>query len=82
MIAGQWAGDTAQKFAALLADLLGPAVFLGYAMTAWSLTTNFGWTQAFLFSAGPMSNWMVWLALTVLLNFAASVLKRHTHSRS
>ena len=77
---GSWAGETAQKFAALLADLMGPAVFLVYALTAWSLATGLGWTDSFLFASGPMSNWMVWLALAILLNFAASLLKRRTRS--
>ena len=78
---GNWAGDTAQKFAVLLADLMGPAVFLAYAMTAWSLTNNFGWTQSFLFTTGPMSNWLIWLGFAILVNFAASILKRHTQNK-
>lgn len=79
--AGTWAGDTAQKFAALLADLMGPAVFVSYAMTAWSLTNDFGWSQSFLFTSGPMANWLIWLGISVLLSFAASILKRHTQSK-
>jgi hypothetical protein len=78
--AGSWAGDFAQRFAALLSDLMGPAVFSAYALTAWSLASGFGWTDSFLFSAGPLSNWLVWLAFAILLNFAASILKRHTQS--
>ncbi len=78
---GTWAGDTAQKFAALLSDLMGPAVFLAYAMTAWSLATELGWTGSFLFTAGPMSNWLVWLGFALLLNFAANILKRRTQPR-
>ena len=76
--AGAWAGDTAQKFAALLADLMGPAVFLAYSMTAWSLATELGWTATFLFSTGPLSNWLIWLGFALLLNFAANILKRRT----
>jgi hypothetical protein len=76
--AGRWAGDFAQRFAALLSDLMGPAVFLVYALAVWSLTSSLGWTESFLFLAGPLSNWLVWLVLAILLNFAASILKRHT----
>lgn len=76
-----WAADTAQKFAALLADLLGPAVFLVYAMAAWSLTASLGWQDNFLFSTGPLSNWLIWLGLAILLSFAAGILKRRTQSR-
>jgi hypothetical protein len=75
---GTWAGDFAQRFAALLSDLMGPAVFLVYALAIWNLTSSLGWTESFLFAAGPLSNWLVWLALAILLNFAASILKRHT----
>lgn len=77
---GTWAGDFAQRFAALLSDLMGPAVFLAYAFAVWSLASNFGWTQSFVFAEGPLSNWLVWLAFAVLLNFAASVLKRRTQN--
>jgi hypothetical protein len=77
---GNWAGDFAQRFAALLSDLMGPAVFSVYALAAWSLTSSLGWTESFIFSAGPLSNWLVWLAFAILLNFAASILKRHTQS--
>ncbi len=78
---GNWAAETAQKFAALLADLLGPAVFLIYAMAAWNLCTSLGWQGNFLFATGPLSNWLVWLGLAILLNFASSILKRRTQSR-
>ncbi len=77
---GSWAGDFAQRFAALLSDLMGPAVFSAYALTAWSLASSLGWAESFIFSAGPLSNWLVWLAFAILLNFAASILKRHTQS--
>lgn len=79
---GGWAGDFAQRFAALLSDLMGPAVFSAYALAAWSLASSFGWTDSFIFSAGPLSNWLVWLAFAILLNFAASILKRHTQNET
>ena len=75
---GSWAGDFAQRFAALLSDLMGPAVFSAYALAAWSLTSNLGWTESFIFLTGPLSNWLVWLGFAILLNCAASILKRHT----
>ncbi len=79
---GGWAANFAQRFAALLSDLMGPAVFSAYALAAWSLTSNLGWTDSFIFSAGPLSNWLVWLAFAILLNFAASILKRHTQNET
>lgn len=80
--AGAWAGDTAQEFGALLSALMGPAVFLAYAFAIWSLAANMGWTDTFLFASGPLSNWLVWLAIAVLINVAASVLRRHTEAES
>lgn len=78
--AGKWFGDTAQKFASLLSDLMGPGVFIAYSLTAWNLASNLGWTGPFLFSTGPLSNWLVWLGFAVILNVAASILKRRTQS--
>jgi hypothetical protein len=77
--AGAWATDTAQEFGALVAALMGPAVLAGYALAAWSLSSNLGWTSTFLFTSGPLSNWIVWLTIAVLVNVAASILRRHTN---
>jgi hypothetical protein len=76
--AGAWATGTAQEFGALVAALMGPAVLSGYALAAWSLASNFGWTGSFLFNSGPLSNWLVWLAIAILVNTAASILRRRT----
>jgi hypothetical protein len=77
---GKWFGDTAQKFASLLSDLMGPGIFTAYSLTAWSLASNLGWTGPFLVATGPLSNWLVWLGLAVTLNMAASILKRRTQT--
>ncbi len=73
-----WAADTAQKFGALLSALMGPAVFSAYAFAVWSLAANLGWTDTFVFTTGPLSNWLVWLAIAIVVNLAASVLRRRT----
>jgi hypothetical protein len=78
--AGAWAGDTAQEFGTLLSALMGPAVFSAYAFAAWSLAANLGWTDTFVFPSGPLSNWLVWLAMAIVVNAASSILKRHTHT--
>ncbi|MBV8867141.1 MAG: hypothetical protein JO210_17220 [Acidobacteriaceae bacterium] len=75
---GAWATDTAQEFGALVAALMGPAVFSGYAFASWSLAANLGWTDTFPFGSGPLSNWLVWIAIAIMVNVAASVLRRHT----
>ena len=76
--AGSWATDTAQEFGALVAALMGPAVLSGYALAAWALSANLGWTDTFLFNSGPLSNWLIWLAIAVSVNLAASILRRRT----
>lgn len=77
--AGHWAGDIAQKFGALVSDLLGPAVVTIYAFAAWSFAGSLGWTNTFIFSEGPLANWIAWLSMAILLNVSASILKRHIH---
>ncbi len=78
--AGAWAADTAQQFGALLAALMGPAVFSVYAFVLWSLSANLGWTDSFVFQTGPLSNWLVWTAFAILITLAASILRRHTRT--
>ena len=78
--AAAWAADTAQQFGALLAALMGPAVFSLYAFAFWSLSANLGWTNSFLFQTGPLSNWLVWMGFAILISVAASILRRHTRT--
>jgi hypothetical protein len=75
---GAWATDTAQQFGALLAALMGPAVFSAYVFALWSLSDNLGWTGTFIFHNGPLSNWLIWLGFAILVNLAATILRRHT----
>ena len=76
----EWAGDTAQKFGALVSALMGRAVVSVYVLALWSLASYLGWTDTFVFSTGPLSNWLVWLAIAVLVHVAAGILRRHTQS--
>jgi hypothetical protein len=77
---GRWASETAQQFGALLAALMGPAVFSSYMFAVWSLANNLGWTDTFVFHNGPLSNWLVWLGLSILIHIATTILLRHTQS--
>jgi hypothetical protein len=77
---GNWAGDTAQEFGGLVSALMGPAVFLAYAFAAWSLAASLNWTGTFPFGTGPLSNWLIWFGIAILLNVAASILHRHTET--
>jgi hypothetical protein len=76
--AGSLAGETAQRFGFVVSALMGPAVFSAYALAAWSLAANMGWTASFLYTEGPLSNWLVWLGIAILVHVAADVLKRRT----
>jgi len=77
---GIWAADTAQNFGTLLSALMGPAVFCAYAFAFWSLAANLGWTDTFPYASGPLSNWLMWLGISVLVHVASGVLKRHTRT--
>jgi hypothetical protein len=77
---GLWATETAQQFAALLAALMGPAVFSAYVFAVWSLADNLGWTDTFVFHNGPLSNWLIWLGFAILINLAATILRRRTQT--
>lgn len=78
---GAWATDTAQQFGALVSALMGPAVFSAYVFAVWSLADNLGWTDTFVFHNGPLSNWLIWLSFAILVNTAASILRRHTQEQ-
>ncbi len=75
---GAWAGETAQKFGTLVSALMGPAIISVYALAVWSLAANLGWTDTFMFSTGPLSNWIIWLAIALLVHLAASILNKRT----
>jgi len=77
---GVWASDTALQFGALVSALMAPAVLSAYAFAVWSLSADLGWTDSFVFKSGPLSNWLVWLSLALLVNLAASILRRHTRA--
>jgi hypothetical protein len=76
--AGFWAADTAQQFGSLVSVLMGPAVMSAYVFALWSLAGSLGFTNTFIYSSGPLSNWLIWLGIAVLVHVAANVLKRHT----
>ena len=76
--AGAWTVATAEEIGAFLAVLSAPAVFSAYAFASWSLAANLGWTDTFVFEAGPLSNWFVWLVFAIAIHLLANILKRHT----
>jgi hypothetical protein len=78
---GAWAVTTAQKSAAVLAVLMGPAVLSVYAFAVWSLTSEMGWTDSFPFSSGPLSSWIIWAGLAASLHCAAIILRKQKDRR-
>lgn len=51
--------------------ITGPTVLSAYIFAAWGLTADLGLTHSFPWSAGPLSNWMIWLGLALLSNLIA-----------
>ena len=43
-----------------------------YAIALWGLTNYLRLTKCFPWSGGPLSNWMIWLALALMSNFVAA----------
>ena len=77
---GTWAAETAQQFGAMVAALMGPAVLSVYAVVAWSLAANLGWTDTFVFKTGPLSIWMIWMGIAVLVSLAANILRKRSRT--
>jgi len=51
----------------ILIVLGGPTLLISYSLVLWSLAADLGFNNSFLWSEGPLSNWMVWLVAAVLL---------------
>jgi hypothetical protein len=43
-----------------------------YSIALWGLTNDLRLTQCFPWTVGPLSNWMIWLALAMTVNAAAA----------
>jgi hypothetical protein len=69
--------DDLRYYMALIALVVtGPTVLSAYVFAVWGLTANIGLTNSFPWTAGPLSNWMIWLGLALLLNPLALNLHR------
>ena len=62
--------------ARLARALFGPTTFSFYVIAAWGLTADFDLTRSFPWPQGPLSNWMVWLALALAFRVVPSVIHR------
>jgi hypothetical protein len=64
-------------YTALIALVVtGPTVCSAYVFALWDLTASIGLTKAFPWSVGPLSDWLTWFALALLLHAAAANLRR------
>jgi hypothetical protein len=55
----------------------GPTLLCGYVLAAWALSANLSLTAAFPWSTGPLSNWMIWLVLALLLHVLTSKMQAY-----
>ena len=70
------ARNASVSIAAPMGTMMGPIVAVAYAFAVWSLTANIRPKLVFLWPEGPFSNWMVWVALALLLQFGSVRLTR------
>src|SRR5260370_32467731 len=68
--------DKLQETGEILQALLSPAALIAFAMSAWRLTADLGWTKNFAISDGLLSHWMIWLAIGIGLQMLASSVMR------
>jgi hypothetical protein len=67
--------------AALTASaLLTPFSVLAFALGGWRVAADLAWTSSFAIPAGPLSHWQVWLALSFILQVAATLLNRYAET--
>ena len=58
----------------------GPVLLSVYAFAAWCLAASIDLIHSFPWSSGPLSNWMIWLTVAVILNLIATNFKRLNES--
>jgi hypothetical protein len=57
----------------LVVVLGGPTLLISYGFVLWSLAADLGLNNSFLWSEGPLHNWMIWLVAAVLLTLVFRV---------
>ena len=50
----------------------GPTLLCAYVVVVWALIANLSVTGSFPWSTGPLSNWIIWLVLALLLHALTS----------
>jgi hypothetical protein len=66
------------RHAALIASsLMTPVAVMAWALAGWRLAADLKWTGDFAIRSGIFSHWQVWIALGILVQFAAFLLHRY-----
>ena len=73
--------DLRDQVALIVLMITGPTLLSTYVFAVWCLTANMHLTNSFPWSAGPLSNWMIWLCLALLLNVVAKNLHKAKQMR-
>jgi hypothetical protein len=53
-----------------------PLALMAWALAGWRLAADLKWTGDFAISSGVFSHWQVWVALGIVVQFAAFLLHR------
>lgn len=69
-------GTNGHELRRLFAALLTPVSMTGFVFAAWRLGADLGWAGDFIIANGPLSNWMVWVAIGAAVQACANTLKR------
>jgi hypothetical protein len=73
--------DGLHHLAVIALSVTRPAVFAAYVFAGWSLTAEIGLTHSFPWSAGPVSNGIIWQGAAILLTLVASTLRRNKRTQ-
>ena len=75
-IGTSFAATTSHELRRLFAALLTPVALMGFVFAGWRLGADLRWTGDFIITDGPLSNWMVWVAIGAAVQACATSLKR------
>lgn len=71
---------TQQEVEAGLAAILSPLAAIFFAVSAWRLGQDLGFTGNFFIHDGPLAHWQPWFALSAVFALASARLNRRSQS--
>ncbi len=72
----QSAGAVNRQAALMASTLMTPLAVMAWALAGWRLAADLEWTGAFAIQSGIFSHWQIWVAVGIVLQFAAFLLLR------